>query len=61
MLKVLVWWPELDHDIGPRMPKLLAQSIIGTAYTLELAKLAMVTISHRFCGTLQSLDVLSGN
>ena len=35
------------------MPKLSAQSTIGTAYTLEMAKSSIVTSSHQFCGTLQ--------
>ena len=40
------------------MPKLLAQFTIGNAYTLEMAKSAIVTSSHQICPTLQRPDVL---
>ena len=43
------------------IPKLLAQSSAGTAYTLEMTKSGMVMSSHRFCGTLQRSDVLGRN
>ena len=59
--EVLVHFDRLHEIVLSWMPLSSAQTTIGTSYTPEITKSAMLTSSHRICSTLQRQDILGSN